>query len=321
VVRRVLVAVLALAWPLTAAACAPGQPTRECGLGGGTRAGPAGALSYWCQLELRGRRTNGDIFVLGAGRGTVRRLTSGFAWDFQPAWSPDGTRIAFSSTRSGAPNLYVMDAGGGRVRRLTDAQAWESAPAWSPDGRRIAFESGRDGLSGPLGIARRHRSIFRVDADGGGLVELVGGPGYSGTPAWSPDGSRLAFVSDRDGGLDVYVAGADGGGVRRLTRDGAAAGRPAWSRDGTRLAFDSAPTPDAVAEAQLLVVNADGSGERPLVRGGGYQPAWSPDGGWIAFVSERDGHPDLYAARAGGGETVRLTDDLAPKFWPAWGPG
>src|SRR6266699_4137792 len=112
--HRAVVVALILAWPLAAGACAAGQAGHECGLGGGTRAGPVGAIGNWCRLGLRGRRANGDIFVITAGGGAVHRLTSGFAWDFEPAWSPDGSRIAFSSTRSGAPNLYVMDAGGGR---------------------------------------------------------------------------------------------------------------------------------------------------------------------------------------------------------------
>jgi len=311
-------AALLLAWAALAA-CGAGQATTDCGLGGVSHAPEAVALAYSCKLDLGGRRTNGDVFVLGDGGGQSRRLTSGYAWDFDPAWSPDRGRIVFSSTRSGAPNLYSMDAGGGQVRRITAAVSWESAPAWSPDGRGVVFESGRDGLSGPLGVARRHRAIFRVAAAGGSPVRLTSADGYSGDPAWSPDGARIAFVSDRDGGLDLYVMASDGSGVRRLTHGGAD-GRPSWSPDGARIAFHRSPAPDALSQARIHVVNADGSGDRVLFDGSGYQPAWSPDGRWIAYVGDGDGYPNLYVARPEGGETVQLTHDRAPKFRPAWRP-
>jgi Tol biopolymer transport system component len=281
-------------------------------------------LAFECRLEPlgvgpSGEVLNGDIFTVGAGPTT--RLTRGLAWDFDPAWSPGGSRIVFSSTRGGAPNLYVMDASGAGVRRLTEALAWESAPAWSPDGRSIVFQSGRDGISGPLGAMRRHDSLFRVSADGGPVAGLAATSGYSGDAAWSPDGSRIAFVSDREGPVEIYLMSAGGGDVHRLTRGSGVAARPSWSPDGEEIAFDRAPTPYIHGQASLRIVRVRDGLERRLPAGGGYQPAWSPAGNWIAFVSDRDGHPDLYVAHPDGGGLRRLTGDGAPKFRPAWRPG
>jgi TolB protein len=111
--------------------------------------------------------------------GNVRQLTDdpGSAWDYHPAWSPDGSRIAFASNRDGDDDIYVMDADGRNVRQLTDVPLWfERSPVWSPDGTRIAFVSDRD----------YDYDIYVMDADGGNVRQLTDDPGRDTSPVWSP---------------------------------------------------------------------------------------------------------------------------------------
>ena len=113
------------------------------------------------------------------------------AW---PAYSPDGRKIAFGSSRTGDFEIYVMNADGSDLHRLTRSPGLDVRPAWSPDGTRIAFTSNRDG----------NYEIYVMNADGSDPRNVTSHPARDDHPAWHPDG-RLLFVSDRDGGSDLYL--------------------------------------------------------------------------------------------------------------------
>ena len=159
---------------------------------------------------------NWEIYVMNADGSGVTRLTNDPAEDFGPTWSPDGARIAFDSYRDGGYNLYVMDADGGGVRQLTDSPAGNVNPAWSPDGRRIAFTSVRADPN-PETCDPCNWEIYVMDADGQGATRLTENAAVDEYPTWSPDGTRLAFVSWRDGNAEIYVMNSDGSGLTRLT--------------------------------------------------------------------------------------------------------
>ena len=206
----------------------------------------------------------------------IRRLpNNGWGiWDPSPAWSPDGTRIAFASYSDRSPEIYTFDSDGSDLERLTNNSDWDVDPAWSPDGTRIAFVSTRDG----------NWEIYVMDADGSGVERLTNHGAWD--PAWSPDGARIAFGSTRDGSLDIYVMNADGSDVERLTNNSAADRWPTWSLDGARIAFASGRD----GNTEIYVMNADGSDAERLTNDGddgAREPAWSPDGTEIAFTSER----------------------------------
>ena len=242
------------------------------------------------------------ISVMNADGSGVTRLTNNPAWDEFPSWSPDGSRIAFSSDRAGDPNIYVMNADGSGVTRLTNELAFHFAPRWSPDGSRIAFWSTGD--------------IYVMNADGSGVTRLTDDWTLDTDPSWSPDGSRIAFVSD----TDIYVMNADGSGVTQLTDNNLTwDSYPSWSPDGRRIAFTS----DRDDNLDIYVMNADGSGVTRLTDNPAddLYPSWSPDGSRIAFTSDRDDDGvHIYVMNADGSGVTRLTDTGYFNINPSWSP-
>jgi Tol biopolymer transport system component len=218
-----------------------------------------------------------------------------------PAWSPDGRRLAFASGPPGANQLYVMNADGSDRRRLTEGEGNPGRPAWSPDGR-LAFQSRRSGNS----------EIYVLNADGSGFANptnLTNHPADDLLATWSPDGGRLAFTSNRDGRWQIYAMNADGSGQTRLTHTAAFDVLGAWSPDGQQIAFHS----NRDGNWEIYVMNADGSEQTRLTRNDAldYLPAWSPDGRRLAFASNRDGNFEVYVMNADGSEQTNLTNHPA----------
>jgi Tol biopolymer transport system component len=237
-----------------------------------------------------------------------------------PAWSPDGTRIAFQGQDNrGDSDIYVVRGDGSGRTELTFSTAFDGDPAWSPDGTQIAFESTRAGNS----------DVFAIAADGSKETQLTTSPSFDGDPAWSPDGSRIVFTSVRDGNKEIYVMNADGSGQTRLTSNAGTVKNvdtdavdqdPAWAPDGRTIAFES--TRDGNFE--IYSMNADGSGQTRLTDHLGLDalPEWSPDGKLIAFESNRagKGHRDVWTMRAGGSGLRRLTFGDTADSPPSWQP-
>lgn len=233
---------------------------------------------------------DGHIYVVKSNGADLVQLVSGD----EPAWSPDGRRIAFVRRREGAPDwtagdVYVIDADGSNERRIISSA---DAPAWAPDSRRLAFSAYRDGQGGIY--------IVSVDDDGKPPLRVGFDRGFNGWPAWSPDGSKIAFVSDWtafDFALEIFVVDADGSHVEQLT-DGFFGNvkmwpsymqytQPAWSPDGKRIAVVtcSAWQYDTCGSSGVAIMNADGSNLVTLATSNGYaRPTWSPDGRAIALA-------------------------------------
>jgi Tol biopolymer transport system component/DNA-binding winged helix-turn-helix (wHTH) protein len=236
------------------------------------------------------------------------RLTNNRASDDLPTWSPDGSRIAFTSNREGKNEIYVMRADGSDVKRLTFASSDDSGATWSPDGSKLAFTSNRDG----------NAEIYVMNSDGSNQKRLTTDGARDVHPVWSPDGSQLVFASNRNNSnpynFDVYVMNADGSNPTRLTDDPEFDADPVWSPDGKHIAFTSARK----GQFEIFVMDADGSNQRSLTTGA--SPAWSPDGSRIAFASRRGGRTHIYIIDPDGSNEIQLTFGAANETWPSWSP-
>ncbi len=138
------------------------------------------------------------------------------------------------------------------------------------------------------------------------------------SPSWSPDGAKLAFASDRDGDYEIYVMNVDGTEVVRLTENEASDASPSWSPDGAKLAFTS----DRDGDYEIYVMNVDGTDVVRLTNNDASDgsPSWSPDGAQLAFHSDRDGGYEIYVMNADGSDVVRLTSNEAYDSGPSWSP-
>ena len=163
--------------------------------------------------------------------------------------------------------------------------------------------------------------VHVMNSDGSDRVRLAEGQsGFLSAPSWSPDGSKLAFVSDMDGNADIWVADLDGSNLTSLTQDEAQDHSPAWSPDGAWIAFASLR--DSLYW-ELYVMRPDGSDVQRLTwweDASDLSPSWSPDGTRLAFASKRDGNWEIYTMDRDGGNLARLTDNPADDTNPAWAP-
>jgi TolB protein len=257
--------------------------------GGGT-----GQIVFWRYSDREG---SAEIYVVNADGSNVTNLTNHPANDSFPAWSPDGTRIAFVSDRDENQEIYLMNADGSNQTRLTDSPYYDDWPVWSPNGTRIAFFN-RQGLQ-------------VINADGSDLT-LVTTRNVVPTPwgkpfTWSPDSTRIAFIF---AGNQLYVADADGSGEVLLVDIpsrglSGPSGYPAWSPDGTQIAV-------AGPDGPIYVVDVNSSAPPQLVTpdcGGGFL-TWSPDSTQIAFHGRcRESGVGLYVMNRDGSQPIQLTDD------------
>ena len=253
-----------------------------------------------------------DVFVVTAD--DMDRLVSSPSNDALATWSPDCSRIAFSSNRttpsgdrfaSGNQNIWVMDADGTDPVKLTDRAG---GARWSPDGTRIAFrrpEFGEERVPPHGQPPLKSTDIFVINADGSGETRLTDGRGVRELTAWSPDGKRmllnfaqpdLSWFDSVTWGVDeetleIYVMNSDGTDMMNLSNRPGKDNNASWSPDGRLIVFESSR---GDGTEDIYVMNADGSNVRRLTDdpAADMLPRWSPDGKWISFTSRRPVGPE-----------------------------
>lgn len=263
-----------------------------------------------------GVRIRALIYVMNRDGTNQRRLTSEGKYDAL-SWSADGRRIGYLS----GDDLYLMDADGSQVVRVTSDQSVRSY-TWSPDGQRIVLGTYKYIPGGVTVLEQGGVRIIIIVGPGGSAYTLdvidpngTGRRTLSGSrdklPKWSPNGRRIAFVSDRDGSQQIYTMNPDGSGVIRLTSEGENT-EPVWSPDSQRIAFVSSRQ----RSSQIHVINADGSVEVQLTRTGqNANPSWSPDGRRIAFSSGRGGalaSTQIFVINLDSNVETQLTTEQGP---------
>jgi TolB protein len=229
-----------------------------------------------------------------------------------------GGMMAYVSSRDGDNEIYLQvfpqAEGESLVEiQLTDNEDDDVLSDWSPDGKNIVFSSDRDG----------NMEIYVMNVEtalqNGGVVEvqrLTNHEGDDMLPAWSPDGSQIAFSSDHDGDLEIFVMNADGTNLRQLTSNSILDSKPSWSPDGTKIVFDSG----GGYNRDIYIMDADGSNPQLITEAEGGWPDWSPDGTQIAFFGRLAGNPEIYTVNVDGSNRTRMTVNNIDDWEPSWLP-
>ncbi len=259
-----------------------------------------------------------NIYTMMLDGSNVKQVTHDVAPGFStlPSWSPDGSKIVFSSTRARSSvglDIWVINPDGSSPTRLTETVGQNGRAAWSPDGSKIAFTSTRGG-----GGALDKAEIWVMNADGSGQKALTSDGAFANTPSWSPDGSKIVFQSNRDGTDQLYVMNADGSGIVRLTNGAWADQDPSWSPDGSQIVFQSnrdAADPSKLDQPgfEIYVMNADGSSPQRLTNNSAFdgRASWSPGSAQIIFDSRRDGDEEVYIMNRDGSAQTNVTKNGA----------
>src|SRR5215475_2024416 len=242
----------------------------------------------------------GEIYLAAVNGGEPKRLTFDGAGVSNLAWTPNGREIVFASRLGGKNRLYRIPVEGGGAEWLAATGSEAQYPAFSRDGSRLAWRQNTS-----------DEDIFRLALKSGSenvppVASLIVSTALEASPRYSPDGKRIAFVSNRSGSDEIWVCGSDGENPIRLTSfRGPLAGSPSWSPDSKQVVFDCRPE----GNADIYAVSAEGGQPRRLTTDPAEDivPSWSRDGRWIYFTSNRSGRLQIWKMPAGEGEAAQMT--------------
>lgn len=238
-----------------------------------------------------------EVFVADYDGANPRRITINRTMNLYPNWSPDGRSIAYTSYRSGVPDLLISNIYAGTMESPTKGVGQNWLPVFSPDGSRLAFTSSRDGNS----------ELYLINRDGSNLVRLTNNPSIDTTPTWSPTGNQIAFTSDRRGQPQIFVINPDGTGLRQISFE-SYADRPTWSpAPYNEIAFAARTGPGF--DIKILGIASGETRQITFGEGSNESPAWSPNGRHLAFMSTRAGRSQIFTVDRDGRNIRQITKD------------
>lgn len=236
-----------------------------------------------------------EIYIADYDGANARRITINRNLNVTPNWSPDGRSIAYTSYRSGRPDVLISNIYAGTMESPTKGVGQNFLPVFSPDGTRIAFMSTRDGNS----------EIYVMNRDGSSVMRLTNNPAIDVTPTWSPSGAQIAFTSERRGQPQIFVVNIDGTGLRQVSFE-SYADRPTWSPPPyNEIAFAARTGPGF----DIKILNIGSSETRQITFGEGSNesPAWAPNGRHLAFMSTRAGRSQIFTVDRDGRNLRQIT--------------
>jgi TolB protein len=276
-----------------------------------TFTGVRGVFGTEIAFTARSGKSKGkELYIVGMDGQDLRKVTDNRSFNLFPRWSPDGQWLAYTSYRTGAPNVYLRNVSTGAEKEVVRFGGSKAPGGFSPDGVWLYAGVSEAGNS----------DIYRVRVVGGAVEKVVEGWGLEVSPSPSPDGRRIAFVSDRGGSPQVYVKTIGVAGETRISNGTGYATSPSWSPAGDRIAY----TARSGGRFVVATVAPDGSGTREVASasdGDCEDPSFSPDGRSLVYTYRKRSYAALKIIASDGRRERTLVSGLGDAGSPAWSPG
>ncbi len=250
---------------------------------------------------------NKEVYVCDFDGYNPQRVTQTKSITLNPAWSPDGSFLAYTSYQKGKPDIYITNLQKNRANIIA-YKGINITPAWVP---------GKDLIAATLSF-EGDEEIYLLDLSGKVVERLTNSWGIDVSPTFSPDGKRMAFVSRRQGSPQIYIQELDSGRVQRVTFEGAYNTEPKWSPTENRIVYSGMK--NGVLDIYVLDINSGRVSQLTYNSGNNEAPCWSPDGTLIAFTSTRLGKSKIFVMTASGTDQKVLVDISGEQSSPAWSP-